>query len=481
MRVNYSENASPRFSVLSDDQIEEILSGSFEVLERIGVRFHDEEAVRILCEAGASSADGTLVRIPTAMVEAALRSAPSRITLAGRDGTRSVILEKDRIYFGTGSDCPVFIDPDTGERRVTVFDDVVNAARVCDALSNIDFVMSLGLVSDVPGPTYDRHQFLAMVKGTSKPLVVTAVDVRGLSDQHDMACAVVGGSEHFRLNPLFAVYAEPSSPFVHTKEALGKVLLAAERGIPVIYVPAPSAGGTAPVTLAGVLVEGIADTFAGLVLSQVKVPGSPFIMGGVFTALDLRTMIFSYGAPELLLLDAALADISKVLGIPVFSTAGCSDSKVLDQQAGLEAGMSVLMAAQSGANLIHDVGYLESGLLGSLDMLVLSDEAISLAKRLMRGVVVTPDTLAVDVMSRVGPGGHFLVDDHTLSHYREELWSPTLLDRTTFQAWDAAGRKTMGDRARERVKQILTSHHPIPLDDALAGELRRIADRAATG
>jgi len=227
-----------------------------------------------------------------------------------------------------------------------------------------------------------------------------------------------------------------------------------------------------------VLVEGLADTLTGLVISQLKSPGAPFIMGGVFTTLDMRTTVFSYGAPELLLLDAALTDISKTLRIPVFSTAGCSDAKELDQQASLEAGLSILMAAQSGANLIHDVGYLESGLLGSLDMLVLSNEAISMVKRIMRGISVNQETLAVQVISRVGPGGHFLDDDHTISHFKKEIWIPELLDRNNREDWDKAGCKSLGDRTRQTVQQILETHQSQPLEEKMVRELKAIIARA---
>jgi len=201
-------------------------------------------------------------------------------------------------------------------------------------------------------------------------------------------------------------------------------------------------------------------------------------MGGVFTSLDMRTSVFSYGAPELLLLDAALTDISKTLGIPVFSTAGCSDAKTLDQQAGLEAGLSILMAAQSGANLIHDVGYLESGLLGSLDMLVLSNEAISMTKRIMHGISVNQETLAVDVISRVGPGGHFLDDDHTIAHFKREIWIPELIDRSNREDWDKAGRKSLGDRIRQKVLEILETHQPHPVEEKTVKELKAIIAKA---
>jgi trimethylamine--corrinoid protein Co-methyltransferase len=480
MRVNYRSNGTPSFRLLSNENIEEIISSAMEVLERVGVRIHEKKAVALLKKAGAVSTDDLLVKFPSSMVQQALSTAPARIVLAGRDGRRDAVLEKDRIYFGTGSDCPFFSDPETGQRRPTVFADVLNSAKVVDALPHIDFLMSLGLVSDAPSRTYDRHQFLAMVQGTSKPMIITSVDGQGLRDQHAMACAIVGGKERFRLNPLFAIYAEPNSPFVHTREATEKLLIAAEESIPLVFVPAPSACGTAPATLAGVLTEGLADTLAGLVAHQLVRPGAPFVMGGVFTTLDMRTMVFSYGAPELLLMDAALSDIGKYLGIPVFSTAGCSDAKVFDQQAGLEAGMSVLMAALSGASLIHDVGYLESGLLGSLDMLVFSNEAISMAKRLMRGIDVQPQTLAVEVLSEVGPGGNFFDHVHTLEHFRKEIWIPELLDRNNRQAWEQGGQKSTGDRARERVRQILGSHKPLALEEKLVAELKAMIRSAET-
>jgi trimethylamine--corrinoid protein Co-methyltransferase len=312
-----------------------------------------------------------------------------------------------------------------------------------------------------------------MLIGTSKPYVITSVDGQGLKDQFEMASMVIGGAEKFRQNPLFGIYAEPISPLVHSRPSLEKVRVSAEYGIPLVFVPAPSAGGTAPVTMAGILASGIADTFAGLVLSQLIRPGSGFVMGGVFTSLDMRTTVFTYGSPELLLLDAALSDIAKFLRIPVFSTSGCSDSKVFDQQAALEAGLSILMAAQSGANLIHDNGYIESGLTGSLEMLVLVDETVSIVKRILSGILVNRDTLAVEVIEKVGIGGNFLQEEHTLRHFREEIWSPQLVSRQMYDAWRNEGSKTMGERCNEKVRKILESHQPEPvLDEKLIEELK---------
>jgi len=476
MRVNVE--GTTQFRVLSKHQVEEIVSSAMEILERVGVQVNDEAPVKMLEERGARIEGKTLVRIPSSLVQAALQSAPSRIVLANRDGERNLVLEKNRIYFGTGSDCPNVIDPYTDALRPCLFDDVLRVSKVVDALDHIDFFMSLGLVSDVPRMTYDRHQFLAMAANTTKPLIITCVDGTGLSDQYQMACLIVGGEEKFQANPYFAVYAEPSSPLMHSKEALEKLTFAAERRIPLIYTPCPSAGATAPVTMAGILSQGLAETFSGLVISQLKREGAPFIMGGVHTVLDMRTATYSYGAPELSLLSACMTDISKTLNLPMFSTGGCSDAKVLDEQAASEAAVSLLTAGLSGANLIHDIGFLESGLLGSLDMLVLCDEVISMVKRILRGIRVTGDTLAVDVVAKVGPGGHFIGEDHTRRYLKAEHWLPRLMDRTNREAWERGEAKTLSRRVRERVIDILEHHDPPPLEKRLLSELEMVVAQA---
>jgi trimethylamine--corrinoid protein Co-methyltransferase len=486
MRANYQVNATTQFRVLSDDQIEEIFYSALNVLERVGTRVYEEEGLALLRDAGCLVSDndastgsaGPLVRIPSWLVKEALNTTPERIVVAGRDCNKRIILEKDKIYFGTGSDCPSLVDPYSDEVRKYTYQDIYDAARISDALPHIDFHMSLGLTSGVPVHTYDRHQFLAMLQGTSKPLVITAVNRDGLADQYQMACEVLGGPDEFAKAPLFVVYIEPSSPLSNSVEAVEKILYAAETGIPAIYTPCIICGATGPVTLAGGMVQCLAECLVGVVLAQLKRKGAAVIIGGVQSIIDMTTSILSYGAPEMTLLSAAMTDVAKWLRLPMFSTAGCSDAKVLDQQAAVEAAMSVIIAALSGANLIHDVGYLESGLLGSFDMLVMSNEVIGMAKRILGGITVTPETLAVDVIEQVGPGGHYLTQEHTRQHFRGEMWFPTLMDRQMRRGWEAGGRKTMAERVRAEVKHILEHHQPLPIPTEVEARLKEIVAEA---
>ncbi len=478
MRTNYQANTTPVFRVLSDDQIEDIYLAALEVMEKTGARVHHDEGLALLRDAGCHVSDGDLVRIPSWLVKACLATAPERVSVAGRDRRNHMTLEYNKIYFGTGSDCPFILDPDTDERRRYTFQDIYQGAKIAEASPNIDFHMSLGLTSDVPVKSYDRHQFLAMVKGTAKPLVITAVDRDGLADQYQMACEVVGGAQEFARAPLCVVYVEPSSPLNHSQTAVAKLLYAAAQGIPAIYTPCPMCGATAPATLAGLLVQCLAESLAGVVLAQLKRKGAAVIIGGVVSIMDMSTTIMSYGAPEMTLLSAAMTDMCKWLRLPMFSTAGCADAKVLDQQAAIEASVSLTVAALSGANLIHDVGYLESGLVGSYDMLVMSDEIIGMVKRILRGVAVDDDHLAVEVIHGVGPGGHFLANDHTIEHFRREFWFPALMDRTRREAWEKAGQKTLGQRVREKVKDILQNFEPPALPPGVEGKLREICRRA---
>lgn len=473
MRTSYAVQKSPHFSVLSQDQKEDLHLATLEILWRTGSRVLCEEAIDLLKKAGADVSDGNLVRMPPHLVEWAIRCAPPRVVMADRNGARAMFLEDGKTHYGTGSDCPYIVDSDTGERRKFLKADVAKASRLCDALPNIDFMMSMGLASDVPAETSDRHQFEAMVLNTTKPIVFTAHDLDGIRDIVEMAAVVAGDLDELRRNPFLMLYGEPITPLKHAKESVEKLLFMAQNGLPAIYAPGMLSGATAPVTLPGCLALANAESLFGLVMVQLRREGAPFVYGGGVLPIDMRTSVAAYGAPELQLAGAALADMAHLYRLPRFSGAGASDSKVLDQQAMIEGTLSTLMQALCGANLVHDVGYLESGLTGSYEMAVAIDEVIGMVKRIMSGMEINDDTLALDVIDRVGPGGHFIDDEHTLKFFREG-WFPRLLDRRNYESWDADGRKTMGDRLNRRVKEILAEHVPDPVPSGKAERMREV-------
>ncbi len=476
MRMNQSWQRSPVFRVLSDDQIEQIYFTACEVLQRNGGLIFHDEALELFKKSDAVVKDN-LVKVPISMIELALGSNPRKISLKGR-GKKRLQLQKDNAGFGTGSDLPFTHDRKTGKRIRTDYAHVKEAARIVDSLEQYDFHMSHGIVTDAPNPlTYDRRQFMAMLETCTKPFVLTSVDGEGLEDLWKMACLVQGGEEEFRLNPLFVAYIEPISPLKNDRTAVEKLLFAAEKGIPAMYTPCPSSGATAPATMAGMLVQSLAETLMAVVLCWLKKPGMPLIMGGVTTVMDMLTTAYSYGAPELSLASAANTDISKWIGLPMFSTGGCTDAKIVDEQAAAECTTSLFYAYLSGASLIHDVGYIDSGTNGSLDSLVMNNEIIGMVRQFGKGINTDDAHLALDVIQEVGPGGEFVTHDHTYEHWRE-WFLPKLQDRSDWDTWNLEGKKTMLDRVIEETDRILETHQPEPLGEDLEKELWSIINAA---
>jgi len=462
--------------MLSDDQCETVLNGALEVLERTGAEIHSPEALEIF-KKGGCFVEGNMVRFPSHLVEWAIRSAPSRIVLSNQKGERTMFLEGQNVYYGPGPTNTYTLDPFTGERRRPKKSDTVRAAKVIDALPNISFAMDCGTVMDVTPTLSDVHSFQAMLENTSKPIIHWGFGIDQYQDIIDMAAAVAGGMEALQRNPFILLYSESSPPLRHSSEAIDKAIFAAKNNIPIVYTPCTFSGGVAPATMAGTLVIAVADSLVGLVAGQLVRKGSAFVMGGLISTMDMSSTILSYGAAELSLLSAGLTAVARFMKIPMFSTGGCTDSKVIDTQMGLEAAFSILIAGLSGANLIHDCSYMEYGATSSLELMTIDDEIIGMVKKILGGVVVDDEHLAVDVIDKVGPGGHYLAEDHTMAHFREN-WAPTLINRLRIDGWKAEGSKTMGQRAKEKCQDIINNHKPEQKSASVLAEIQAIVDRA---
>jgi len=469
--------SSPQFAVLSESQLQDLHLGTLEVLRHTGIRFHHQEALDMLKQVGAFVSDGNLVKFPAALVEDALASAPGRIVMCDRDGEAAMFLEGTKVWFGTGSDCLNLLDPETGEHRKFTQADVVNGYHLCDALPNIHFVMSIGLPTDVdPDLTYDVQMAL-MLEHTTKPIVFVTNDRATCQRAIDMAAAVAGGYEALTEQQHILLYTEPSSPLQQSETAVDKLLLMAEHRLPLVHSPAPLMGGTGPITIASGLVLAMAEILSGLVVHQLKKPGAPFVFGAGLHHMDMSAVQICYGSPEFQLTKTAIAELGRWYGLPTWGYAGCSDAKVMDEQAAVEAMLSVLMAKFSGANLVHDVGYMESGLTASFEMIVLTDELVALTNHIIKGIEVNDDTLMLDEIDRVGPGGHFMDTEQTLKRFRD-FWYPSLLDRKRREQWLEAGGATLGQRLNARVKHILKEHQPRPLDLDKKQKVQEILARA---
>lgn len=475
IRSNSIEQPTPFLRWASEGQIEEIHFATLEVLERTGVKVDHPGALQLMKDAGCIVNDNR-VRIPGWLVEECLRLAPRKIVVANRKGERVMPLEKNRTYFGTGSDLPFTIDLETGERRRSAKKDVELACRVMDFLPNYDFVMSYAIASDTSPRVSDLHQLEAMVANTVKPMIVTAHDEINMRAQLEMAALVAGGKEELRKNPFLILYSEPISPLVHTNDGVGKMFACFEYGVPVVYTPGILSGATTPVTKAGTIVLMNAEALAGVVMAQLKQKGAPIIIGGGATPMDMKTTATLYGSPETMMNYAIMTQLSQYYGIPNFTEAGCVNSPIPDAQAGMEAGNGILMAQLMGANLVHDVGYLEGGKTGSLTFLTMCNDFMDNARYMGRGTRIDAETMAVDVIDEVGPGGNYVSHTHTFEHFRNEIWTSKQFTTSFWEVWEEQGSKSLATRAGELAKEIIAKHTCELLDDSVRQGLKEIIE-----
>ncbi len=458
----------PRLHVLDDKQIEQIHLATLEVLERTGVQITHPQALELLDGAGAR-VDGDRVRIPAWVVEAAIRKTPSRVVLGRRNGERSVFLEGHKFWFGPTVDCIDYLDPITNKRRPFCSDDCRITATIADALPNFSWVMTIGMAADAPADIADRVIAKQVLTYCEKAMVFCSKDLNSVRDIYEMAVLIAGSEERFRQAPTIAPLTDPISPLSQDDSTIDKLLFCAEKGIPVVHLSAPQAGSTAPATFAGTVVQGSAESLSGLVLTQLIRPGAPFVYGAFTTVMDMSTTIFSYGAPETSLMVAAMTQMAHYYGLPFMGTGGCSDAKFPDPQAVAEASFSCLSSALSGANLIHEPGQLDHGSVASPAYMVLVNEVLYMINQYMRGVPVNDETLALDLIDKVGPGNHYLEEGHTLEHFRD-VWYSQLFDRTINAQWLEQGAVRFEERLRQQTRKTM-EHQPSPLPAELIKEL----------
>lgn len=474
MGIDYETRCVPTYHLLTPDQIKSIHTATLELLETGGVAVYHDEARQMLADAGCRIKGDHLVQIPNWLVEAAIQSAPSRITIYDRLGNVAMRLEGRRVHFGLGTDLIHTYDLETGQLRPSKLSDVAAAARITDALEHIDFIGSYALPGDSPANLMYVDSFKTELENSTKPIFYTAAGLEDIDFINAMAAVAVGGDEELREKPIHIHYSEPLSPLSHTFGAIQKLFFCADHGIPVNYTPGMMSGASAPVTLAGAVTVGNAEALSGLVMHQLRAKGAPIVSGFGMSTMDMRTSSCIYGCPEYRLALSACADLYHHYDLPMWGTAGVSDANCLDQQAGMEWAVTIMMDAMHGANLVHDIGYLGQGLIGHPGGLVMCDEIISYVKRFVRGFDLDDVHLDLDLIREVGPGGEFLSTEQTKEMFKTEHWLPHQSNRDNLDTWMMKGRKDWAETSTEKARAILKTHTPEPLSEAARNTLDEI-------
>jgi trimethylamine--corrinoid protein Co-methyltransferase len=460
-QTNVSSHSTPFYRGLTDGQCRLIHCATLEILERTGVQVYYQPALDLLKKAGCFVEENR-VRIPAHLVEWALRTAPNHIMMYDRSGKPAMPLGDRVSTFGIGSDCQNILDHNTGERRKALLQDAVDGIRVADALPHIDFIMSMFLPSDALVAA-DVRQMEVMLNYSAKPICFVTYEWEGTAEIIEMLEMVAGGAEQLQIKPTAILYLNPATSFRHNEEALRKLMYTAGKRLPVVYLPDVQRGFSCPITFAGAMACANAGQLFGLLLAQLVNEGAPVVLGtAVPSTIDMKTMVLPYVEPTG---KSSALEMNFYYKLPAFSTGGCSDSKLLDEQAITEATLSLYYATLRGGNMIHDVGYMESGLMGSLELVVICDEIISWLKASVQGLEIDVETLALDVIHEHALRGNFLESEHTLHHVRED-WQPRLVDRHNHEQWMAGGGVSMRERARAKIDEILGAEprHILPPD-----------------
>lgn len=460
-------------SFLTREEMEKIHSCTLELLQEVGVEVQHKGAIELLKKAGCV-VNKKRVSMPPGLVEWAIKQAPSRILLYDRGGEFAMDVSGKNSYYGVGSACPNIVDSFTGEIRLCNEEDNKNCVKVADAMPYIDYMMSMAQVYGHQKSSYE-HEYAAMIRYSSKPQVVITADLESTKNVVEMASVVRGGMDELVKKPMFILYCEPTSPLVCTKESVEKVMYMAESNLPVLYAPIPMNGATGPMTCAGSLIQANAECLAGLVIAQVTRPGAPFLYGAIITNMDMKSLQPTYASPETMMESLAMSEMGcDFYQLPTWGTAGCTSSKLPDEQAVLEGTQYITLAGLSGANVIHDVGYTAFGLAFSLDLVVMMNDVIGRVRRLFDGINMSSEYLCMSDLKEVGPKGHYLGQTSTRK-FNSEMWESEIEDRNEYDRWRDLGSKTMGQRANEMVKNIIENGElnmlPKELDDKVVAIL----------
>jgi trimethylamine--corrinoid protein Co-methyltransferase len=471
----------PQFRILSDDLIDQVIAEGFELLIDPGVRVHNTEALELLADAGADvDFDAQIAYIPQEIVQSALETAPSEFDLYNLDGEPAVHYGGDSVQFDPGSAAITVLDSETQQQRAPVTADFVKFVQLVEALPQLDAQSTAMICADVPEEIGDLYRLYLALTYMRKPIVTGAFRKDTWWTMKDLLAVVVGGEESLAERPIAVFDVCPSPPLLWSDLTCQNMIDCARHGIPSELVSMPLAGATAPVTIAGAVVQHTAECMSGVTICQLASRGAPIVWGGSPAVFDMREGTTPMGAAGTWLIDCAYTEVGKALNLPTHAYLGMSDAKVVDAQCGLESAGGTLMAALAGVNMVSGAGMMDFETCQSYEKLVIDTEIIGLAKRIAAGVEARDDPIALGLMRELGHRADYLGQLHTAKWFSEEQYIPSsVIDRGSLDGWRKKGAKTAWERARDRVDQLLTRVAPSPLPAEIHSELRAITLRAA--
>ncbi|MFH2218168.1 MAG: trimethylamine methyltransferase family protein [Pseudomonadota bacterium] len=443
--------------LLSRADIDKIDRAGRRILKRVGVRILNPRFLKLLKDAGARiDAAADRACFSGKWLDRILSKAPSQFTLYSRDGNNDLMLGAGNVYFGNGGRVFRILDMNTGGFRPTMLRDVVHTARLVHRLDNIRFYIVACQAHDLDARFYHLNDFFHALNNTTKHVMGGCDTPEGARQMWELASFMAGGEDRLRERPFVSAITNPISPLTLDGNTLEILEFCVSRGIPATCAPAPIAGATAPATLAGTLSQLHAEALAGVAIAQVLCPGARVMYGAVPTAMDLRTMDLTMGSVETAMMNTCAVHLAKRYRLPIYASAGVTDAKIPDIQSGFEKGVSCLLTGMAGADYIHlAAGMLDSGNSISYEQFIIDNEILGMVHRLLRGVQVDEETLAVDTVEKVGPGGNYVMEDHTVAHMFDQFFYPDLTTRMNFDRWQKSGKPTPLTRANELARTWL--------------------------
>ena len=467
-------NPKLKLEVLTQDDLKKIHEATLQIIEKVGVRFPSKRVLEIWEANGADvNYEKKIVRVKPQIIEDALKKAPPAYKLAARDPQQDLQLDGNHVHLGTDGCGVEVIDIDTGEKRTSCLQDVRDIARVADATEEVAFHWVPVSAQDRPAEARGLHEIKAVWENSTKHVQSESIyNVDEAKAAIEMAALIAGGKDKLRERPVLSLMQCTAPPLGHDGGSLDAALLAAEVGIPTGFMTMAACATTGPTTMAGNLAVGNAEVIAGTALLQLAYPGAPVFYAAAQTASDLRTGAYTGGGPEDFLFGAATNVLADFYNIPLSMGAFATGAKEPNWQAGLEGAMSSFMASVVMSDMLLGCGFLHGSRIWSYAEMLMDCEIFSIVHKMMAGIEVNDETLAMDVIAAVGPGGHFLAQKHTRNHMRE-LFMPKFMDRRPYSEWETK-KDDARDWALAKARKTLKEHQPDPLDEKTGKEMERI-------